>query len=111
MTELETSQKAPLALGDDGTIRIAGSRVTLDSIIREFKRGATAEQIQEDFPSIALPDIYCVIAYFLQHADLVEQYLLAQDGTAAEVRREIEARQDSAGVRERLRQRRRQVVK
>ena len=47
MTGLDTKQTIPLALDSDGVIRISGSRVTLDSIVHEFQRGATAEQIQE----------------------------------------------------------------
>ena len=43
MIELETVQTVPLIAGEDGVIRITGSRVTLDSIVGQFKRGATAE--------------------------------------------------------------------
>jgi uncharacterized protein (DUF433 family) len=111
MPKLETSQAVPLTIGKDGTIRVIGSRVTLDSLIHEFKNGATAEQIQEDFPSLALADIYSVIAYYLQHSESVDEYLRAQEKTAAEVRREIEGRQDSNGLRERLREGRRQAMK
>src|SRR2546421_9705797 len=111
MPKLETSQAVPLTLGKDGTIRLTGSRVTLDSLIHEFKRGATAEQIQEDFPSLSLGDIYSAIAYYLQNSESVDQYLRAQERAVGEVRREIEGRQDSNGLRERLRERRRQAMK
>ena len=57
MPESETIQRAPLTRGGDGTIRIVGLRVTLDAIVFQFKSGATAEQIQEDFPSLHLRDI------------------------------------------------------
>jgi len=43
MIELETKQTVPLTAGEDGVIRITGSRVTLDSIVSQFKRGATAD--------------------------------------------------------------------
>src|SRR5882672_164978 len=109
MPELETSQAVPLTLGKDGTIRVTGSRVTLDSLIQEFKRGATAEQIQEDFPSLALGDIYSAIAYYLQHGQSVDRYLRSQEQAAAEARHEIESGQDANGLRERLRERRRQA--
>jgi len=90
--------------------RITGTRISLDSIVREFKDGATAEQIQEDFPSATLSDIYSVIAYYLQHARAVEDYLGAQAQAAKEVRREVESREDTRGLRERLRQRRAQAT-
>jgi len=110
MTELNLTQSVPLTRGDDGVLRIAGSRVTFDSIVHQFKSGATAEQIQEDFPSVTLSDIYAVIAYFLQHPRAVEDYLSEQAQAAQQVRREVESGVDRGGLRERLRQRRAQAA-
>ena len=67
MIELETMQTVPLIAGEDGVIRITGSRVTLDSIVSQFKRGATAEEIQHAFPSLSLREIYGAISYYLEH--------------------------------------------
>lgn len=111
MPELEPTQRAPLTSAEDGTIRITGSRVTLDSVVHQFKSGATAEQIQEDFPSLQLRDIYGAIAYYLQNTQAVEEYLRAQEQAAAQTRREIQGQQDTSGLRERLRQRRADAVK
>ena len=111
MVALETTQTVPLTLGDDGTFRIAGSRVTLDSVIHQFKSGATAEQIQEDFPSLHLRDIYGVIAYYLEHSQAIEQYLHEQEQSAVQSRQEIESKQDTTGLWDRLRQRRARAVK
>ena len=72
---MEELQNAPLVIGDDGTIRVKASRVTLDVIVRQFKQGATAEQILEDFPSLNLRDVYGVIYYHLNHEEEVEEYL------------------------------------
>jgi uncharacterized protein (DUF433 family) len=110
MTELNMAQAVPLTRGEGGVFRITGTRVTLDSIVREFKGGATPEQIQEDYPSATLSDIYSVVAYYLQHSRAVEDYLSAQGQAAEEVRREVESRVDTRGLRERLRQRRAQAT-
>src|ERR1035437_9371241 len=110
MTELNMAQATPLTRGEGGVFRITGTRVTLDSIVREFKDGATAEQIQEGFPSVTLSDIYSVVAYYLQHSRAVEDYLSAQAQAAKEIRREVENRVDTRGLRERLRQRRAQAA-
>ena len=110
MPILDATQTVPLTLSDDGAIRVTGSRVTLDTVVHQFKHGATAEQIQEDFPSLALRDIYGVIAYYLQHTPSVEDYLRAQEQAAAQTRREIESHQDSGDLRARLRQRRAAAV-
>jgi uncharacterized protein (DUF433 family) len=106
MPELDMTQSVPLTRSDDGVLRITGSRVTLDSIVHEFKRGATAEQIQEDFPTISLSEVYSVIAYYLQHSCAVDDYLSEQARECGEVRREIEGGMDTKDLRERLRQRR-----
>ena len=111
MAALETTQTVPITLGEDGTFRITDSRVTLDSVVHQFKIGATAEQIQDDFPSLHLRDIYGVIAYYLEHSQAVEQYLLEQEQSAAQMRQEIESEQDTTGLRDRLRQRRARAVK
>lgn len=104
MTEL--TQSVPLTRDDDGTFRITGSRVTLDSIVRQFRNGATAEQIKEDFPSVSLSDIYSVIAYYLQHSRAVEDYLNERANAAEEIRRDLEKNLDTTDLRERLKQRR-----
>lgn len=100
------AQAIPLMQGEGRVFRITGTRVALDSIVREFKDGATPEQIQEDFPSVTLSDIYSMVAYYLQHSSMVEDYLSAQAQAANEVRRVVESRVDTRGLRERLRQRR-----
>jgi uncharacterized protein (DUF433 family) len=110
MIELELTQAIPLMRGDEGVFHVTGSRVTLDSIVHQFKSGATAEQIQEDFPSVTLIDIYSVIAYYLQHLRAVEDYLTDQAHATGDVRREVESGLDSRGLRERLRQRRAQAA-
>ena len=104
------AQAVHLTRGGGGVFRSTGTRVTLDSIVREFKDGATPEQIQEDYPSVTLSDIYSVVAYYLQHSRAVEDYLNAQAQAAKEVRREVESRVDTRGLRERLRQRRAQAT-
>ena len=100
------TQAVPLTQDKAGVLRVTGSRVTLDSIVRQFKNGASAEQIQEDFPSVTLRDIYSVIAHYLQHSGAVEDYLREQAQAADQTRREVESGMDSSNLRERLRRRR-----
>ena len=67
-----------------------------------FNRGATAEEIVQQFPTVSLADVYLVIGYYLQHRDEVDEYLREQRAQAAKVRAENEARFDPRGIRERL---------
>jgi uncharacterized protein (DUF433 family) len=106
MFELKTVQTVPLTMWEDGSIRITGSRVPLDAVIYEFKNGATAEQIQEDFPSLHLKDIYGAIAYYLANIESVEEYLQHQQLEAEETKQFIESKINTEELRERIRSRR-----
>ena len=91
MIVLETTQTVPLTLSEDGTIRITGSRVSLDSIVHHFTLGATAEQIAHKFPSLQLADIYAAITYYLNHREVVEEYLRLQEAEGDAIQQRIEA--------------------
>jgi uncharacterized protein (DUF433 family) len=106
MDQLALIYTAPLTYGEDGTIRIRGSRVTLDSLIHAFQQGATAEQLQASFPSVTLRDIYGTIAYYLEHQEQVEFYLREQGQAAQELRHTVESRPDVASFRAKIRTRR-----
>jgi len=54
----------PLQLDEHGIYRIGSTRVTLDLVVSAFQRGATAEEIVQDYPSLQLPDVYQVIGAF-----------------------------------------------
>jgi Protein of unknown function (DUF433) len=54
---------------------VAGSRVTLASVIYEYRDGAAAETIRQNFPTLSLEQIYGAIAFFLGHEQEVGSYL------------------------------------
>jgi uncharacterized protein (DUF433 family) len=105
MATLDTTQIAPLTFWEDGSIRIGSSRMTLDSVVHEFTGGATAEQIQDDFPTLSLREIYGAISYYLEHEDQVEEYLRRRDKEADKVRHEVEDRPRTEALRRRVRER------
>jgi uncharacterized protein (DUF433 family) len=102
MLNVDTSLEIPLRADNDGVIRVAQTRVTLDTVVGAFNDGATAEQIVQQYPTLQLGDIYLVIAYYLRRQDDVDAYLRRRAMKSAEVRKEIEARFDPRGIRERL---------
>jgi len=106
MSPLETTINAPLTRWDDGSIRITGSRVPIDTIVYHFKLGATAEEINYKFPSLQLTDIYGAIHYYLTHRAEVEEYLVLREAEADAVQQRIESdphyQQSKAEMRERL---------
>jgi hypothetical protein len=52
IVKLDLSQTPPLVQDENGTVRVVGHRVTLDTIVGEFRDGATAEQIQDILPAL-----------------------------------------------------------
>lgn len=100
--EPAAAEPVPLATDADGVIRVAGTRVTLETVIDVYSTGATPEEISQDFPVLRLDDVYAVITYYLRHREEVEAYVEQRRALAAEVRREIEAHLPQTGPRERL---------
>jgi len=102
MTQAPVSELMPLVTDADGVIRVGGTRVTLDSVVAAFRRGATAEEIAQQYPSLHLADVYHVLGYYLRHRARVEAYLADRESRAKQIREANEALFDPRGVRERL---------
>lgn len=60
---------------NDGVYVVAGTRVSLDSIVYAFLSGQSAEAIAQAFPILNLEQVYGAITYYLGHRDEVDQYL------------------------------------
>jgi len=84
-------QTQTLTFTEDGTIRIAESRVSLDSVIHHYKLGASAEQIVQKFPALNLADAYAAISYYLNNERTVEEYLRQQEARGDEIQERIES--------------------
>ena len=108
MTLTITAAPPPLTITADGLVRVANTRVTLDTVVAAFHDGATAEEIAQQYPSLMLADVYVVIGYYLRQQPEVDAYLQERRQQAARVRDENERRFDPAGLRDRLLARRAQ---
>jgi uncharacterized protein (DUF433 family) len=104
------SDLPPLRATDDGVVRIAGTRIPLERVVRAFLSGMTPEQIAQDFDSLKLEDVYAVINYYLHHRSEVDAYVAKAENAGAEIRKEIEKAFDPADIRARLLSRRRPDV-
>jgi uncharacterized protein (DUF433 family) len=111
MRQLNFTQTAPLSLDSEGTIRLTGSRITFDTLVAAFKKGDTAGQIQDGFPSLSLSQIYGAIAWYLEHQAEAEDYLKERETEAEAIRQEIENQPGQAAFRETIRQRRDLLIK
>jgi len=63
-----------------GKVCIAGTRIGLDILIYEFRRGETPEGILQAYPSIgSLAKVYGAITFILEHPQPVDSYLQEQE--------------------------------
>ena len=75
----------------DGGYWITGTRVSLDSIVEAFNRGAAPETIRRSFPLLSLEEVYGAITFYLAHEKEIDQYLqrsYAEFDTQADERRD-----------------------
>src|SRR6266566_1818651 len=96
-----SNDPAPLITDEDGVVRVGATRVRLDTVVYAFNQGASAEEILQQYPSLALSDIYATISYYLQHRNSVDDYLNERRQQHNRVRQQNESRSDPAGVRQR----------
>ena len=95
-------ETAPIETDAQGVVRVAKTRVTLDTVVTAFLEGCTPEEIKEQYPSLQLADIYLVIGYYLRHQDEVHKYLAERQRQSDLIRQETEQRFNPAGIRDRL---------
>src|SRR5258708_29788299 len=69
----------------NGGYYVAGTRISLDSVVCAFKRGDSPERILEEFPLLdRVSRVYGAIAFYLDHDAEIDKYL-------EETEREFEA--------------------
>ena len=69
-----------------GSWRIAGTRISLDSVVYSFCEGATPEEICQDFSGLSLAQVYAAIAYYLNNREQVDRYLQEAQQSAEDLR-------------------------
>jgi uncharacterized protein (DUF433 family) len=80
----------PLRLDEMGTWRVGKTRVSLETVIMNYKQGSSPEEIVENFDVLELNQVYQIIGYYLTNRDEVDAYIAKQEADAEEIRREME---------------------
>src|SRR5579872_6679584 len=82
---------------------VAGTRVSLDSVVYSFKAGDSPETIRQNFSSLTLEQVYGAIAFYLAHEQEVdcniregEEEIQRSIPPLSESRPELHARLESA---------------
>lgn len=104
--ELTPTITIPLVESEDDVIRVANTRVRLDTVVYAFNEGYTAEEIVSQYPVLDLTDVYAVVAYYLGNKAIVDQYIAERAERGASIRREIEAKPEYQAFRQQLLNRR-----
>ena len=81
---LEQAMQSEYIEQRNGGYYVAGTRISLDSVVYSFNRGNSPEGVQEEYPLLRLAQIYGAIAFYLDHKAQIDEYL-------AESRREFGA--------------------
>ena len=91
----------------DGGYWIVGTRVSLDSVVYAFLRGAAPEGIVQSFPVLRLEEVYGAITFYLGHQEDVHLYLRQNDREFEKLREE--AARTSPGLHKKLEDARQQL--
>ena len=86
--------KPYIRIDENGVMRVAGSRVMLDSVVAGFQQGHSPETIRQQYPALTLEEVYGAITYYLAHVDEVTEYLRRQDAVWEEARLKSQKRQN-----------------
>jgi hypothetical protein len=70
--------KTYVRVDEHEVLRVGNSDVMLDSVVANFQQGASAEMIQQQYPSLSLEEVYGAIAWCLANAEEVANYLERQ---------------------------------
>lgn len=95
-------EPVPLVRDHAGRLMVAGTRVPVDTLVAAFKRGESPEGIHESYDTVALADVYAVLAYYLRHRAEIESYLAEAERHGAEIQARIEVEYPPEGLRARL---------
>jgi uncharacterized protein (DUF433 family) len=69
---------------------IAGTRVSLDSIVLAFREGKSPESILESFDTLTLEDVYGAITFYLANQSAINTYMVRQQQRIERMQRNAE---------------------
>lgn len=71
----------------EGVHYVAGTRVSLDSLVYAFHRGESPEIIRQNFEVLQLEEVYGALTYYLANRVELDDYLARQRNKCEELRR------------------------
>lgn len=71
-------ENSVMVIDDFGVMRIADTRISLDSIVAAFLQGHSSATIQQQYPGLSLEQVERAIEYYQSHQQQVDDYLRRQ---------------------------------
>lgn len=78
----------------EGAYRVAGTRVSLDSLVYLFREGISAEGMVESYPALTLEEVHGALAFYLANQKEINAYLV--EGQRAAESQHEQSRQTNA---------------
>jgi uncharacterized protein (DUF433 family) len=91
----------------DGVLRIAQTRITLDSLVGPYGDDAPADTMAHGFAALTMDEVRAALEHYLAHRSELDEYLRRQANQRRAARAEAERRCPPASIRARLIARRR----
>jgi len=66
----------------EDTYRVAGTRVSLDSLVYLYREGISPEGMVESYPALTLEQVHGALAYYLANQKEIDLYLAKADAIA-----------------------------
>ena len=60
---------------DNETIRIAGTRISIETVLQDYQQGASPEEIVLHYQTLSLEQVHATITYYLANRAKVDTYL------------------------------------
>jgi uncharacterized protein (DUF433 family) len=73
----------------EGGYWVAGTRVSLASLVYACREGQTAESLAQSFPVLTLEHVYGAIAYYLAHRATIDAYLIEQEAALTQLQQDL----------------------
>jgi uncharacterized protein (DUF433 family) len=70
----------------EGAYRLAGTRVSLDSIVHAYWNGESPETMVQAFPGLNLEQVYGAITFYLANQAIIDAYLRQGQAEASALR-------------------------
>jgi len=85
-------EKFDTKFGEVERIRIKGTRIRIEVVIEDFNEGMEPRQIQEQYPTLNLEQVYATIVYYLHNKAQVDEYNRHGEAVAEAYYREYQER-------------------